>query len=131
MRLFLLFLLPALAHSIVLDSDAFWKSKQNMLKPEYALKNFKKLKKAKEHVKQFCTPSKDFSMHLVCHEVMEEQLFPLPMDKEVLILRLVLDTFYEHKNEIIAYFSKNKKLVLPEKTMNVTRMRQIQKAYNL
>ena len=70
-------------------------------------------------------------MHLVCHEVMEEQLFPLPMDKEVLILRLVLDTFYEHKDEIIAYFSKNKKLVLPEKTMNVTRMREIQKAYNL
>ena len=126
-----MFLLPVLVHSIVLDTDAFWKSKQKLMKPEYALKGFKKLKKAKEHIEQFCTPSKDFSMHLVCHEVVEEQLFPIPMDNEVLLLKLALDTFYEHKEEIIAYFSNSKKLVLPEKTMNVTRMREIQKAYNL
>ncbi len=131
MRLFLLFLLPVLIHSTVIDPDAIWKKKQHVKAAEYLLKGFQKVKKAKLHLEEYCTPSNDLSFHRVCHEVVEDQLFPLALNDEVLILKLVLDTFYEHQNEIIAYFSKNKKLIVPKKSMDVSVMQDFQKKYNL
>ncbi len=131
MRLFLLFLLPVLIHSIVIDTNAIWKKKQTLKAAEYLLKGVQKVKKAQQHLKEYCTPSNDFSFHRVCHEVMENQLFPLPLNDEVLILKLALDTFYEHQNEVVAYFTKNKKLIVPKESMSVTVMRDLQNTYNL
>jgi len=131
MRLFLLFLLPIVTQCIVINQNAIWKQKQQLKPAEYLLNGIQKLKKAKQHVEQFCTPSNDLSFSMVCHEVFEDQLFPVPMEEEVLVLRLILDTFYEHKDEVIAYFTKNKKLVIPKKPMNVTVMREFQKKYNM
>lgn len=131
MRLFLLFLLPVLIHSIVIDPNAIWKKKQTLKAAEYLLKGVQKVKKAQKHLEEYCTPSNDLSFHRVCHEVVENQLFPLPLNDEVLILKLALDTFYEHRNEVVAYFTKNNKLIVPKQSMNVTIMRDLQNTYNL
>ena len=131
MRLLLFLLLPVLAQCIVLNENTLWKQKQKFKTAEYFLKGIQKLQKAKQNVEQFCTPSNDLSFSLICHEVNEDQLFPLPLQEEVLLLRLVIDTFYEHKDEIVAYFTKNKKLVVPNQPMNVTVMREFQKKYNM
>ena len=98
---------------------------------EYLLKGMQKVKKAQQHFEQYCTPSNDLSFHRVCHEVIEDQLFPLPLKQQVLVLRLALDTFYEHEEEIVAYFTKNKKLIVPKQSMNVTVMRDLQNTYNV
>lgn len=131
MRLYLLLLLPTLVSSLVIDPNAIWKKKQNVKAAEYLLKGMKKVKKAQQHLKQYCTPSNDLSFHRVCHEVIEDQLFPLPLKQQVLVLRLALDTFYEHEDEIVAYFTKNKKLIVPKQSMNVTVMRDLQNTYNV
>ncbi len=131
MRLLLLLLLPVIVRCVVVNENTAWKKKQNFKSAEHLLKGIQKLQKAKRNVEQYCTPATDFSFSMICHEVIENQLFPVPVQDDILVLRLVIDTFYEHKDEVIAYFTKNKKLVLPKKPINVTVMREIQKKYNI
>ena len=131
MRVFFFLLPPLVATCMIVNENALWKEKQNVKEAEHLLKGLKKLQKAKQNVEQYCAPANDFSFSMICHEVVENQLFPVPVQNDIVVLRLVLDTFYKHKEEIIAYFSRNKKLILPKKPINVTIMRELQKKYNI
>lgn len=88
------------------------------------------VKKALANMKQFCSIDAS-QIAFVCHEVIEGQLFPLPVKQQVTMLRLEAGAFYEHAKDIVAHFTEKKKLIVPQKAMNVTEIKDFRNTYNL
>jgi hypothetical protein len=100
MRLLLLLLLPVLVVSIVLN-------------PEYVVKEYKKMKFAIQNFKHFCKYLDDKEDIYICREVLMNQLFPIPMESEVHMIRLRQGAFYEHNDRLVAHFHRSGVLLVP------------------
>jgi len=121
MRLFLLLLLPIFSKAIVFTE------------PERLLKGRIQVKQAYQNMQQFCNFLNSEKTAMVCHEVFNGQLFPLVNhgNKLVTMIRLETGAFYKHQDEIIAHFNNNNKLIIPLQQMDVKKIEELQKTYNV
>jgi hypothetical protein len=102
MRLILLFLLPALVVSIVLN-------------PEHIVKEYNKLKIAMRNFDHYCQYLDNKEDIYICREVFMNQLFPIPVENKVLMIRLKQDAFYEYNDKLMAHFHRAGVLLVPTK----------------